>query len=175
VGLRYFNVFGPRQDPAGPYAAVIPKWIQGLLSNDPCVVFGDGSASRDFCFVDNVVQANLLAACAPQAMLQQPVFNVGCGARTTLLELFDAIREGVLLYRPSAAKAVLRFEEPRIGDIPHSLASIARARAALGYAPSHDVSKGIAKTIGWYVARSMRSPRAGAHGGAHSPATNGAP
>src|SRR5271165_543211 len=88
IGLRHFNVFGPRQDPDGPYAAVIPRWVENLLRDEPCVVFGDGSASRDFCFVDNVVQANLLAACAPEEAIDAGVFNIACGARITLLELF---------------------------------------------------------------------------------------
>jgi UDP-N-acetylglucosamine 4-epimerase len=159
VGLRYFNVFGPRQDPAGPYAAVIPRWLQNLLKGEPCVVFGDGSSSRDFCFVDNVVQANVLAACSPEDRTELGVFNVACGARTTLLELFAAIREGVAVHRPEAGGAVLQFAPPRAGDIPHSFASIDRAREALGYEPSHDVARGMAETIAWYAPRAARSPR----------------
>lgn len=149
VGLRYFNVFGPRQDPAGPYAAVIPRWVQGLLAGEPCVVFGDGTASRDFCFVDNVVQANLLAACTPEVV--HDVFNVACGARTTLQELFSTIRRSVARHEPAAERAEPRFEPPRPGDIPHSLASIERARAALGYDPSHDLNRGMDATIDWYA------------------------
>jgi len=157
VGLRYFNVFGPRQDPAGPYAAVIPRWLEKLLSNEQCIAFGDGTASRDFCFVDNIVQANLLAACAAEPA--HAVFNVGCGARTTLLKLFDTMRRGVALYQSNAEKATLRFDSPRAGDVPHSLASIARAREELGYVPSYDFLHGIRKTIAWYAARSLRSLR----------------
>lgn len=162
VGLRYFNVFGPRQDPAGPYAAVIPRWLEKLLSNEQCVAFGDGTASRDFCFVDNVVQANMLAACAPEP--DHDVFNVGCGARTTLLELFEGMRKGVALYQPNAENATLRFDPPRVGDIPHSLASIALARAELGYEPSYDFSRGITKAIAWYAARALRSVRSESYG-----------
>ena len=155
VGLRYFNVFGPRQDPAGPYAAVVPRWLEKLLSNEQCVAFGDGTASRDFCYVDNVVQANVLAACAPES--GHALFNIGCGARITLLELFDALRKGVAFHQPSAANATLRFDSPRTGDIPHSLASIVRAEDELGYVPSHDLARGITETIAWYASRELRS------------------
>jgi UDP-N-acetylglucosamine 4-epimerase len=157
VGLRYFNVFGPRQDPAGPYAAVIPRWVGNLLKGESCVAFGDGSASRDFCFIDNVVQANLLAACTREAAIQHDVFNVACGARTTLLELFAAIRAGVLRYKPSAERAALQFASPRPGDIAHSFASIERARTALGYEPSHDVKRGVSDTIAWHAPRVFRA------------------
>jgi UDP-N-acetylglucosamine 4-epimerase len=162
IGLRYFNVFGPRQDPAGPYAAVIPRWIENLLKGEPCVVFGDGSASRDFCFIDNVVQANLLAACAPETM-EHEVFNVACGARTTLLELFAAIRAGALRYQAAAEGAKLQFAPPRSGDIAHSLASIERAREALGYEPTLDVAQGVNRTIAWHVPRVARAIPGGDH------------
>ncbi|HEX3776836.1 MAG TPA: SDR family oxidoreductase [Polyangiaceae bacterium] len=148
AGLRYFNVFGPRQDPNGAYAAVIPRWTEQLVKGAPCVVFGDGSASRDFCFVDNVVQANLLAACTAEA--SGSVFNVAFGARTTLLELFSAIRERVALIRPAAAEAKLHFDPPRPGDIPHSLADIGRARDVLGYRPAFDLARGLDQTVPWY-------------------------
>jgi UDP-N-acetylglucosamine 4-epimerase len=168
VGLRYFNVFGPRQDPAGPYAAVIPRWVENLLEGTQCVAFGDGTASRDFCFIDNVVQANLLAACTPQAMLVHEVFNVACGARTTLRELFAAIRTSVARDAPDAARAELRFDPPRPGDIPHSLASIERARNVLGYEPSHDLARGMDETIAWYAPRVRRARQANGSGTAHA-------
>jgi UDP-N-acetylglucosamine 4-epimerase len=152
VGLRYFNVFGPRQDPHGPYAAVIPRWTEQLLRNAPCTVFGDGSNSRDFCFVDNVVQANLLAACAPSENVTVGVFNVACGASTTLLELYAAIRREVATFEPSASDQTLHGEAPRLGDVPHSLASIDRACNVLGYQPTHDVAQGLARTIAYYAA-----------------------
>jgi UDP-N-acetylglucosamine 4-epimerase len=164
VGLRYFNVFGPRQDPAGPYAAVVPRWVENLLKGEPCVVFGDGSASRDFCFIDNVVQANLLAACTQEEAMGHEVFNVACGARTTLLDLFAGIRTGVLRYKPSAERAALHFASPRPGDIPHSFASIERARSALGYEPSHDVKRGISETVAWYAPRVFHALRANENG-----------
>jgi UDP-N-acetylglucosamine/UDP-N-acetylgalactosamine 4-epimerase len=164
VGLRYFNVFGPRQDPAGPYAAVIPRWVEKLLAGEQCVAFGDGSASRDFCFIDNVVQANLLAACTPEDRLDQYVFNVACGARTTLSQLFEAIRKSISRQHPDAERAELRFDPPRPGDIPHSLASIERARATLGYEPTHDLARGMAETIAWYASHVERAPETDARG-----------
>jgi UDP-N-acetylglucosamine 4-epimerase len=169
VGLRYFNVFGPRQNPDGPYAAVIPRWVENLLKGEPCVVFGDGSSSRDFCFIDNVVQANVLAACSPEEKTELGVFNVACGARMTLLELFAAIRAGVAVHQPNASGAALQFAPPRAGDIPHSFASIDRARDALGYEPSHDVARGMSETIAWYAPRAVRAQRANDGGTSHSP------
>lgn len=153
VGLRYFNVFGARQDPRGAYAAVIPRWTEQLLSGEPCVVFGDGSASRDFCYVDNVVQANVLAALAPSEQLVDPVFNIACGARTSLNELFNMIRSLVAEVSPAAATATLQRETPRAGDILHSLASIERARQRLGYSPSFDVATGLQHTVRFYADR----------------------
>jgi UDP-N-acetylglucosamine 4-epimerase len=151
VGLRYFNVFGPRQDPHGPYAAVIPRWAEQLFRGMPCAVFGDGSNSRDFCFVDNVVQANLLAACAPRPDVAAGVFNVACGARTTLRELYAAIRHEIGQFDPNARDQALRIEAPRPGDVPHSLASIERACNVLGYQPTHDVTQGLKLTIAHYA------------------------
>jgi len=159
VGLRYFNVFGPRQDPAGPYAAVIPRWLENLLAEKECIVFGDGSSSRDFCFVDNVVQANLLAACLPRGAPAHDVFNIGCGKRTTLLELFSLMKRGVGRCQPSALEAALRFDPQRVGDVPHSLASIDRAESVLGYAPTHDVASGMIETLAWYAPRVVRALR----------------
>jgi UDP-N-acetylglucosamine 4-epimerase len=157
VGLRYFNVFGPRQDPLGAYAAVIPRWTEQLLTGEACVAFGDGSSSRDFCYVDNVVQANLLAAAAPTRDIAASVFNVACGARTSLLELYSAIRERVTKLRPSAASQKLRHASARPGDVPHSLASIERARACLGYRPAYDLARGLDQTVHWYAGR-LRLP-----------------
>lgn len=153
VGLRYFNVFGPRQDPHGAYAAVIPRWTESLISGETCSVFGDGNISRDFCYVDNVVQANLLAALAPTAELGERVFNVACGASTSLTDLFALIRELVAEQKPEVGQATLRRAPPRAGDIQHSLASIARAQQALGYAPLFDVASGMRHTVAWYLER----------------------
>jgi UDP-N-acetylglucosamine 4-epimerase len=153
VGLRYFNVFGPRQDPNGPYAAVIPRWIQRLFAGDPCIVYGDGSTSRDFCFVRNVVQANLLAACAPEEAVAPRIFNVACGERTTLLELFAGIKSRVAAARPGALDAELRHEPNRPGDIAHSLADIGRANSCLGYEPLYQITRGLDETVAWYAPR----------------------
>jgi UDP-N-acetylglucosamine 4-epimerase len=130
-----------------------------MLTAQPCVVFGDGSASRDFCFVDNVVQANLLAACTPQGGMKHDVFNVACGARMTLRELFEAIQQGVADQQPSARGATLQAAFARPGDIPHSFASIDRAREDLGYEPSHDVARGLSATIAWHALRVGRAAR----------------
>jgi UDP-N-acetylglucosamine 4-epimerase len=156
VGLRYFNVFGPRQDPNGAYAAVIPRWIGQLLAGEACVVYGDGSTSRDFCFVENVVQANLLAACAPAQQVASAVFNVACGDRTSLLELFSSIRRHVSDYLPAAADKTPRLEASRPGDILHSRACIDLARGYLGYAPTYDVARGLEMTVRWYADRAIR-------------------
>lgn len=160
VGLRYFNVFGARQDPHGAYAAVIPRWTEQLLRGQPCVVFGDGSASRDFCYVDNVVQANLLAALAPSAQLSEPIFNIACGARTSLRELFALISELVVEVNPGAAQATLQREAPRAGDILHSLASIERAQQRLGYSPEFDVPSGMRQTVSFYAEQARERARA---------------
>jgi UDP-N-acetylglucosamine 4-epimerase len=152
VGLRYFNVFGPRQDPNGPYAAVIPLWFKSLLAGEPVVVNGDGSTSRDFCFVENVVQVNLLAATAQDPEALNRVYNVAVGGRTTLLELFALIREQVARFHPPAAGAQPVHREFRPGDVKHSLADVSAARRLLGYAPTCDVREGLRRSAEWYAA-----------------------
>ena len=152
VGLRYFNVFGPRQDPLGPYAAVIPRWFGGLLATGEVFINGDGETSRDFCFVDNVVQANLLAAITTNGEAIGEVFNVAYGERTTLNELFDLIRERVAAIRPDAAGVEPVRREFRAGDVRHSLADIGKARRLLGYAPTHSIQEGLDVTAAWYRA-----------------------
>jgi UDP-N-acetylglucosamine 4-epimerase len=156
VGLRYFNVFGRRQDPHGAYAAVIPRWIDALIHDKPVVIFGDGTVSRDFCYIDNVVQANLLAAAAGDASATGTIYNVGCNGRTTLKQLFAMIREGIARDYPHAGKADAAHEAPRPGDIQHSQAAIDKITAAFGYAPTHQVSDGIAETVRWFVDRAKR-------------------
>jgi UDP-N-acetylglucosamine 4-epimerase len=151
VGLRYFNVFGPRQDPDGPYAAVMPRWFTALLRGEEVVIHGDGETSRDFCHVENVVQANLLAATATDPAALGTVYNVACGERTTLSELFLAIRAEVARFRPEAAQARPRMAPFRPGDVRHSLASIERARSRLGYAPTHRLREGLAAAAAWYA------------------------
>ena len=143
VGLRYFNVFGPRQDPDGAYAAVIPRWTQKLLFNRPTEIFGDGKTSRDFCYVTNVVQANLLAATAKAAAGN--VYNVAVGTRATLNELHRQLR------KLTGSKAKPVYQEFRAGDVRHSLASICAATRDLGYAPTHTLEQGLALTVSWFV------------------------
>jgi UDP-N-acetylglucosamine 4-epimerase len=153
IGLRYFNVFGRRQDPDGPYAAVIPRWVSSLIDGKPCVIFGDGSNSRDFCYVDNIVQANLLAATAPDPAVTGTVYNVGCNGRTDLKQLFAMIRDNLAKDLPELAGVEPVFEGPRAGDVAHSQASIDKIVAALGYAPSHLVEDGMAETVAWFAQR----------------------
>jgi UDP-N-acetylglucosamine/UDP-N-acetylgalactosamine 4-epimerase len=156
VGLRYFNVFGRRQDPDGVYAAVIPRWIAALIANQPCVIFGDGTNSRDFCYVDNIVQANLLAATATDPAVTGTVYNCGCNGRTDLRQLFAMIREDLAKDFPDVAKAEPAFESPRPGDIAHSQAAIDKISAALGYVPTHQVAEGMAETVAWFAHRLKR-------------------
>ena len=148
VGLRYFNVFGPRQNPNGAYAAVIPRWVESCLRSEECTIFGDGKTSRDFCFVKNVVMANILAALAAEKAAGQ-VFNVACGGETDLNELHSIISG---LCTPGAA-AALRHEAFRPGDVRHSKASIDKARALLGYTPEITVRQGLEIVVSWYRSR----------------------
>lgn len=150
VGLRYFNVFGRRQNPAGPYAAVIPLWVSNLLRGKPCVINGDGETTRDFCYVDNVVQANLLAAAA-DGRGGHAVYNVAVGRQTTLRELFTLIRDRLAAIRPEIGSVEPEFGPFRPGDIRHSLADIGKARRELGYAPTHTVAEGLDAAIPWYA------------------------
>jgi UDP-N-acetylglucosamine 4-epimerase len=122
-----------------------------LLAGEPCVLNGDGNKSRDFCFVANVVQANLLAALASTGEVAPRIFNIACGERTTLFDLYAAIRERVTPFQRAAAEASLVVEPERAGDIPHSLASIDRAKACLGYTPTHDLRRGLDETVGSYA------------------------
>ncbi|MBD0318900.1 MAG: SDR family oxidoreductase [Gemmatimonadetes bacterium] len=155
IGLRYFNVFGRRQDPDGAYAAVIPRWVASLLHGEPCQIHGDGETSRDFCYIDNVLQANLLAATAP-ADATDEVYNVACGERTTLNELFAALRDGLARHRPELAEARPEYAGFRAGDVRHSLADISKIRGRLGYEPTHRVREGIDEALEWYAARAER-------------------
>jgi UDP-N-acetylglucosamine/UDP-N-acetylgalactosamine 4-epimerase len=152
IGLRYFNVFGRRQDPEGVYAAVIPRWTAAMIAGKPCVIFGDGSSSRDFCYIDNIVQANLLAGTA-DAATTGTVYNCGCNGRTDLKELFAMIRDNLAKDYPALADAQPVFEAPRPGDIAHSQASIDKIKDALGYAPTHQVAEGMAETVAWFAQR----------------------
>ncbi|MEX2546828.1 MAG: SDR family oxidoreductase [Chloroflexota bacterium] len=152
IGLRYFNVFGTRQDPDGPYAAVIPRWIGALMRGDPCTIYGDGETSRDFCYVANVVQANVLAAQAA-ASVTGGVYNVAYGRSTTLNGLYLQLRDHVQRLRPGATLADKVHEPFRQGDVRHSLASVRRTTGALGYRPTHDLARGLDEAMPWYAAR----------------------
>jgi UDP-N-acetylglucosamine/UDP-N-acetylgalactosamine 4-epimerase len=157
VGLRYFNVFGPRQDPNGAYAAVIPRWIQQALQRKVIEINGDGSISRDFCFIENVIQANIRVALNLADSNQASVFNVACGDRTDLNQLADAIELGVNANLNAGANVVplkRRHLPPRAGDIAHSLADISLIGAAVGYKPTHSLSQGLLETVRWYISDS---------------------
>jgi UDP-N-acetylglucosamine 4-epimerase len=151
IGLRYFNVFGPRQDPEGPYAAVMPKWFAALMSGAPVIINGDGETSRDFCYVANAVQANLLAGIVANPDALGRVFNVACGEKTSLNELFLLIRSEVARFRPAAAAESAQHAPLRPGDIRHSLADITAAQSLLGYAPTHRVPAGLVEAAEWYA------------------------
>jgi UDP-N-acetylglucosamine 4-epimerase len=155
IGLRYFNVFGRRQDPNGAYAAVIPRWVGSLLRGEPCCLYGDGETSRDFCYIDNVIQANLLAALADDPAATDQVYNIAYGESTTLTVLFGLIRDGLVQYCPEVAGAEPRYTDFRRGDVRHSLADISRARHRLGYAPLFGVADGLRQALGWYASRHL--------------------
>ncbi len=152
IGLRYFNVFGPRQDPDGAYAAVIPKWAAALVHDETVFINGDGETSRDFCFIANVVQANLLAATTKQAEALNQVYNVAVGERTTLNALFGLLREN-LARLGVVSSSMPEYRDFRAGDVRHSLADIGKAQRLLGYAPTHQLADGIALAMPWYVQR----------------------
>ena len=151
VGLRYFNVFGPRQDPNGAYAAVIPRWISSMIKSEPVLINGDGETSRDFCFVANAVQANILAATSDNPDAANRVYNVAYGQRTSLNELYQelVLRLSPIYSHLQDAKPVYR--DFRTGDVRHSLADISRARTLLGYDPEYDVRKGLDVAMDWYM------------------------
>ena len=150
IGLRYFNVFGPRQDPNGAYAAVIPQWIAALIRNQPVRINGDGETSRDFCYVDNVVQANLLAAFAGKDAVNQ-VYNVAVNGRTTLNELYRMMGELLRERFAHVAGHQPQYVDFRPGDVRHSQADISKATALLGYEPTHRIGDGLKQAMDWYV------------------------
>jgi UDP-N-acetylglucosamine/UDP-N-acetyl-alpha-D-glucosaminouronate 4-epimerase len=163
IGLRYFNVFGPRQDPNGAYAAVIPKWIASMMRHEPVFINGDGETARDFCYVDNVVQANLLAAAVRDPEAVNQVYNIALNDKTTLNELFEIIRALLEPRYPQLRGFAPVRREFRQGDVRFSQADIGKARERLGYRPLCDVRQGLAATIDWYVANlgGRRPERAG--------------
>jgi UDP-N-acetylglucosamine 4-epimerase len=149
IGLRYFNVFGPRQDPAGAYAAVIPKWIAAMLERQDIYINGDGETSRDFCFISNTVQANLLAATTVNPDAVNQIYNIAVGERTSLNQLYSMLRSGLGI--ENIADAIHR--DFRAGDVKHSQADISKARKLLGYRPDYDIESGMQLTLKWYQER----------------------
>jgi UDP-N-acetylglucosamine 4-epimerase len=151
IGLRYFNVFGPRQDPNGPYAAVIPRWLAALVDGRSTDIYGDGTTSRDFCYIKNVVQANMLAATVENKAALNQVYNIAFGEKTSLAELLELIKasmgeKNLLQHDPG-----IRWHDFRPGDIKHSLANIEKAKGLLGYAPKYSVHEGIEETIAYWA------------------------
>lgn len=151
IGLRYFNVFGPRQDPNGAYAAVIPKWIAAMIRDEPVYINGDGETSRDFCYVANAVQVNLLAAMAENPDAVNQVYNVAVGERTSLNQLFEYLRVTLAPGFAHLAKVKPVYRDFRAGDVRHSLADVGKAKRLLGYEPSHRIGEGLAEAMAWYV------------------------
>jgi UDP-N-acetylglucosamine 4-epimerase len=153
IGLRYFNIFGQRQDPDGAYAAVIPKWFAGLLSDQPVFINGDGETSRDFCFIENCVSANILAATVEEKEATNQVYNIAFGESTTLNMLFKLIRERVQHKMPAALEINPTYRDFRAGDVRHSLADISKAQQLLGYSPEFSVRDGLNRAADWYLNR----------------------
>lgn len=150
IGLRYFNVFGPRQDPQGAYAAVIPQWVAALMRNQPLHINGDGETTRDFCYVDNVVQVNMLAALTDNPDALNQVYNVAVNERTSLNQLYESMRRQLLPDFPHLADFQPRYADFRDGDVRHSQADIGKAQSLLGYRPSHRVDQGLVEAMDWY-------------------------
>lgn len=168
IGLRYFNVFGARQDPDGAYAAVIPCWVRAMLVGEEVAINGDGETSRDFCHVDNAVQANLLAAMTDDPAAIDQVYNVAVDDRTSLNRLFELLRDALAQAEPSVARVRPVHRDFRPGDVRHSQADIGKARRLLGYVPTHRLTEGIRAAMPWYIARFRTAPDAVAHPGIKS-------
>jgi len=152
IGLRYFNVFGPRQDPEGAYAAVIPCWIRALIKGETVHINGSGETSRDFCFVENVVQMNLLAAASTEPAAVNQVYNTAVNARTSLNELFSVLRERLEPHYPHLRDCIPVYRDFRAGDVLHSQADISKATGLLGYEPTHTFETGLGAALSWYMA-----------------------
>jgi UDP-N-acetylglucosamine 4-epimerase len=157
IGLRYFNVFGPRQTPNGAYAAVIPKWIASMIEGEPVYINGDGETSRDFCFIENVRQMNLLAATTENQAAVNQVYNVAVGDRTSLNQLFGQIKINLLPSYPHLTDIKPVYRDFRGGDVRHSLAEISKATKLLGYQPTHRISDGLKVAMQWYVQHLTKS------------------
>ena len=169
IGLRYFNVFGSRQDPDGAYAAVIPRWVAAMLGGQPVTIHGDGSTTRDFCHVNNVVQANLLAATTTRPEAIDQLYNIAVGDRTSLSDLYATLCELLKERHPDLAISLPAHEPFRSGDVRHSQADIRKAQRLLGFVPEYDVRSGLRAALPWYEARAnerVRTPQHRAHGNA---------
>ncbi|MCW8934251.1 MAG: NAD-dependent epimerase/dehydratase family protein [Gammaproteobacteria bacterium] len=151
IGLRYFNIFGYRQDPDGAYAAVIPKWVAAMLHNEEVFINGDGETSRDFCFIDNTVQANILSAMADNPDATDQVYNVAVNEQTSLNELFNSLRNELIARIPDLKIADPVYKDFRAGDVRHSLADISKAKELLGYDPEYRINEGIKLSMDWYI------------------------
>ena len=151
IGLRYFNIFGKRQDPEGAYAAVIPKWISSLIKNKPVYINGDGETSRDFCYIENVVQINLLAATSDNPEAVNQVYNVAVGDQNTLNQLYEALRVNLAELYPHLVEAKPIYRDFREGDVRHSLADISKSKSLLGYAPQYRIGEGLKEAMTWYT------------------------
>jgi UDP-N-acetylglucosamine 4-epimerase len=151
IGLRYFNIFGKRQDPAGAYAAVIPKWVASILKGEEVFINGDGETSRDFCYIDNTVQMNLLAATSDNPDAANQVYNVALNDRTSLNQLYEMIQERLVVMKPNLEKTGPIYRDFRAGDVRHSQADISKAQKLLGYTPTHKISEGMDVAMSWYV------------------------
>lgn len=150
IGLRYFNVFGRRQDPNGAYAAVIPKFVKSLMNHQSPVINGDGSYSRDFTYIDNVIEANLCALATDNPNALNQVYNVACGENTSILELCELLNKYLSNYDKAITDIAPLFDKVRAGDVPHSLASIEKAKTLLNYQPLYNVSQGLEEAVQWY-------------------------
>jgi len=150
VGLRYFNVFGPRQDPKGAYAAVIPRWIESMIKNQPFYIYGDGETTRDFCYVANVVQANILAATSSKTEALNEAYNVAISEKTSLNQLYQLLKRGLEPDYPHLQTVAPIYQDFRPGDVRHSQASIAKIKNLLGFEPTHTLANGLSAALGWY-------------------------
>ena len=151
IGLRYFNIFGKRQDPKGAYAAVIPKWVSDILNNNDVFINGDGETSRDFCYIENTVQVNLLAAMSEDENSIDQVYNVALNDKTSLNDLYHMIENRLIERRPSLENKLPIYRDFRDGDVRHSQANINKAKKLLNYEPTHSISKGLDEVMDWYV------------------------
>jgi len=163
IGLRYFNIFGKRQDPRGAYAAVIPKWISSMIKKEDIYINGDGETSRDFCYIDNVVQMNLLAATVSNEEATDEIYNVAAGGRTTLNQLYYYIRNSLSSEYSYLENVEPNYRDFRAGDVRHSQADIIKAKKILGYAPTHQVQDGLIDSIKWYVNKGKSENKKGLH------------